>query len=202
MLFVVFSYLPYKYFYTIANSYKNKINAQLENTVSIIIAAFQNREDLILAIKDNINNFQEPLKTYFIEFVNKVDKFGMPFDESIDELAVKIGHPIFDDFAKLAKIHYEKGGDTKYALLDIPEDFRDHKLIMSEIDAEISPIKILGYIFAGTIPATLLFQRLTNKMYYDLLINTTAGRITVFVAFLMFFITLYQIKKIDKQIKI
>ncbi|WP_240951486.1 type II secretion system F family protein [Caldanaerobacter subterraneus] len=202
MLFAVFSYLPYKYFYTIANSYKKRINAQLENAVSIIIAAFQSREDLILAIKDNINNFQEPLKTYFIEFVNKVDKFGMPFDESIDELAVKIGHPIFDDFVKLAKIHYEKGGDTKYALLDIPEDFRDHKLIMSEIDAEISPVKILGYIFAATIPATLLFQRLTNKIYYDLLVNTTIGRITVFVAFLIFFITLYQIKKIDSQIKI
>jgi tight adherence protein B len=202
LLFGVFAYLPYKYFSIIANSYKNLINKYLENAISIIIAAFQSREDLILAIEDNINNFQEPLKSYFIEFVNKVDKFGMSFDESIDELAAKIGHPIFDDFVKLAKIHYQKGGDTKYALLDIPEDFRDHKLIMSEIDAEISSIKILGYIFSGLVIGAIFFQRMTNYNYYSLLVNTTAGKITVFISLVIFLFTIRQIKKIDNQIKV
>lgn len=194
--------LPYFYISALAARYRAKVQGSpLEHALSLIIATLIQKNDTVTAIKDNLYKIDEPLRSYFTEFINNVEKLGIPYKRAITDLARKINSVDFSNFARLSIIFEEKGGDTKYTLMNIPDDMRDKKIIQSEVSSDIDSVNILGIVFALLVPLTLLGMRLTNYEFYAILTDTTIGKVTMAIVAILLIIFIFLISSLNKAIK-
>lgn len=193
---------PKSYFKFICSSLTKEINEQLEPTLSQIIGLLPAKKTLINAIEACINNMNEPLKKYFTEFVNNINNANRSFEEALDELARKIDSKPFNDFARIAVVHYKHGGDTIFAFNSIPETMRDIKMIQSAQEAELDSLKLLGYIFTALTPLSFLFYYFTDKSNIDILINTGVGKVITAIVLINLLITVKLVVKISEPVKL
>lgn len=202
IMFFAFSAIPYMYINALAMSYRAKIQGDpLEHALSMIIATLLQKNDVITSIKDNLNKIDEPLRGYFIEFVNNVEKLGIPYRRAISDLSKKINCVDFSNFARLSIIFDEKGGDTKYTLMNIPDDMRDKKLIQSEVSSDVDSVNMLGIIFGLLVPLTVLGLKITSRDFYLILTDTVPGKITIAIVSIIMMIFVYLIILLNRSIK-
>lgn len=199
---IVVCYAPKTYLNFVCNSIKKQINEQLEPVLSQIIGLLPTKKTLINSCEACIENMEEPLKAYFTEFLNNINNANRSFEESIEELAKKIDTKPFNDFARLAVVHYKQGGDTMYAFNSIPETMRDLKLIQSEQESELDSLRMLGFMFVLLTPASYAFYYLSDKDSFNILTQSTAGKVVSFVVLIVCLITIKLIFAISKPVEI
>lgn len=201
VLAIIASFLPKYYLSFVCESIKKQINEQLEPVLSQIIGLLPTKKTLVNSCEACLDNMEDPLKTYFTEFINNINNANRSFEESIDDLAKKIDNKPFNDFARLAVVHYKQGGDIMYAFNTIPETMRDIKLIQSEQESELDSLRLLGYIFIFLTPASYLFYYFSDKDSFIILTQSTAGKVVSFIALIMCIVTVKLVQKISKPVE-
>ena len=202
VLAIVTFYAPKSYLNFVRNAIKREVNDQLEPTLSQIIGLLPTKKTLINSCEACLENMEEPLKKYFTEFINNINNANRSFEESIEDLAKKIDEKAFNDFVRLAVVHYKQGGDTVYAFNSIPETMRDLKLIQSEQESELDSLRVMGFIFVGLTPLSYLYYFATDKTSFDMLTQSGIGKGISFVALIICLVTVKLIYKISKPIEI
>lgn len=193
--------LPKGYLKFVAASLKRQINEQLETVLSQIIGLLPSKKTLSSAIEACIETMEEPLKIYFTEFINNINNANRSFDDALNDLARKIDSKAFYDFARLAMVHYKQGGETMYAFSSIPETMRDIKMIQSEQESELDSLKMMGYMFVLTGPLCFVYYYFTDKVSFDMLINTSIGKVLTTVALIITIITIKIIRSLSTPVE-
>lgn len=202
VLAVLFYYLPKIYLQFICDSVRAQINEQLEPALSQIIGLLPTKKTLVNACEACITNIDEPLKVFFTEFINNINNANRSFEESITDLARKIDTKPFNDFARLAIVHYKQGGDTVYAFSSIPETLRDIKMVQSEQESELDSLKLLGYMFTALAPFCYLYYYFTDKNNFGILTNSMAGKVISIIVLVITVVTILLVRKISKPVEL
>lgn len=197
----VFALIPRNYFLFISDLYRKQINEQLGPVISQITNLLPSKKTLINACESVVHTMEQPLKTFFVEFINNINNANRSFEDALHELSKKIGSKQFDDFERLALIHYRQGGDTVYSFNSIPENIRDIKFVQSEQEAELDSLRSVGYLFVFGTPLCLAYYYLAKKEYYIILTNSFAGKIIMGVVAINLILTVYFIRKLSKPIE-
>lgn len=200
LAYIMFN-LPKSYMNFVCNSIKAQIADQIEPAISQIIGLLPSKKTLVNACEACIDGFEEPLKTYFTEFVNNINNANRSFEDSIEDLAKKIDTKPFYDFARIAVVHYRQGGDTMYAFNTIPETMRDIKMIQSEQESELDSLRLVGYIFVLLTPAAYGFYYLTNEDNFKILTQSFVGKTVTVIVLITSIITFKLIQKISKPVE-
>lgn len=194
--------IPRSYLRFVVGLYRKQINEQLEPVLSQIINMLPTKKTLINACETIVGTMEQPLQTFFVEFINNINNANRSFEEAINELAQKIDCRQFYDFTRLALIHYRQGGDTVYAFSSIPENIRDIKLVQSEQEAELDSLRAMGYLFIFTTPLCLAYYYFGQRDYFEMLTSSLAGKMVMLAVVFNLILTIYLIKKISKPVKL
>lgn len=201
VLTVVAANIPYSYLNFITKLYKRQVNEQLEPVLSQIINLLPTKKSFVSACESVVETMNEPLKTFFTEFINNINNANRSFEESLHELAQKIDCKQFNDFERIALIHYRQGGDTVYAFSSIPENIRDIKMIQSEQEAELDSLRIVGYLFVFSTPLSIAYYYFSNKEYFNILTNTAIGKVIMTIIMINLIVTVYLIRKLSEPVE-
>lgn len=200
MAIVAFS-LPKSYLKFVSESLRRQIDDQLEAVLSQIIGLLPSKKTLANAVEACIDTMEEPLKTFFTEFINNINNANRSFEDALNDLARKIDSKAFNDFTRLAMVHYRQGGETMYAFNSIPETMRDIKMIQSEQEAELDSLKLMGYLFVISAPLCYFYYYFTDKDTFDMLINSTIGKVLSTIVLIITVITIKIIKKLSTPVE-
>ena len=180
-------YLPSFYVRATAASYKRKINAELESSLSVITSSYLRSEDVVKAIEENIDYINPPVRQTFEEFLMEIRYVNANTINGLSRMKLSIHNVIFHEWINIL-IRCQTDRTAKDSLLPIVRKFSTVRVVQSEIDALIAEAKNEFYIMSGLVVANIPLLYVMDKEWYETLVYTTGGKITLaLVALLMLF---------------
>lgn len=128
---LTFSAVPYLYIRYQYVAYRKMIVDELDVTLSIISLAYERTENIIQAIKDNIDHIQPPLKEMFDSFLITAQVVNVP--KAIIDLKQKIDNPVFKEWCD-ALLNCANDRTLKYTLRPIVDKLADIKSATGEAE--------------------------------------------------------------------
>ncbi|MDU7089587.1 MAG: hypothetical protein E6342_18030 [Clostridium sp.] len=200
VLAIGFLTLPFQYVKIASVEYKKSISKELEVCLSIITTSYIRNENIVEAVRENIDQIKPPIKIIFDEFLLEVKYVNSDISKSLLKLKDKIDDDIFDEWIDALVICQENIA-LKNNLSVIVSKLSSLRILSAEINNNMyAPIKefitMLLFVY-GNIP--LLY--FLNKDWYKTLIDTIPGKLVLVVVILVTFISFTGIMKLTKPIE-
>ena len=195
--------IPFLYIHKISYNYARAIMKELETTLSQVTNSYIRTELIYESVEENLGLMNQPVKKYFVEFLNQLKYVDSNEKQAIEDLSKKIDDNVFkewcDGFAKCST-----NRTLKYLLNPSIEKYTTIKNLDSQIKREIFEIKFSFFIVVGLVYLNYPILYLLNKEWFSVLTSTTLGLITTgiltFVTVLCFIILFFITKPIKYKI--
>lgn len=181
------------------NAYKENINGEIETTLSIITTSYLRTNDIIGSVKENIIFMNEPIKTYFIDFLKDTVK-NPNIEIALLKLENKFENKIFKEWVESVKV-CQSNHTLSATLTPIVRKLSDLRIINDELNMLFVVPQRDFYTIAisavGIIPAL----RLINKEWYLNIFNSIGGKIALTIVTFIVFFCIYRVSNIIKLIE-
>ena len=176
--------IPFIFIKIYSYKYSEKLQSELETTMSQITISYTRLLDLTKAIEENLNNINPPLRAPFEEFLTQARFTGSNERQCIDELDRKIENEIFHEWCDGLKKCVENE-NMMYLLKPSVDKFAVLRSIESKVKDTIAGLRIQFVIIAALVYANIpLFKFLYND-WYEVIVHTTPGNIVLGVIVLI-----------------
>ena len=95
---IAFALIPFAYAKRTVNFYDNHIKEELETALSIITTSYVRTDDIVTAVKENVQYLKPPVKDIFAGFVAENMMISSDIKQSIRHLKEKVSNSIFDEW--------------------------------------------------------------------------------------------------------
>ena len=95
---IAFAIIPFAYAKRTVNYYDNHIKEELETALSIITTSYVRTDDIVTAVKENVQYLKPPVKDIFAGFVAENMMISADIKQSIRHLKEKVSNTIFDEW--------------------------------------------------------------------------------------------------------
>ena len=157
--------------------YIRSLNASLETGMGIVTNAYLQSGDLISSVKDNLRLMPAPLDGLFGSFLVETQYIDANLIRAIDLMREKVTNRYWRDWCSVL-IQCQHDRQLRYALPGIVERLGEARRIQMEVDTTIQKhfgdYLITVLIVLGSIP----MMGFMMPDWYDMLMQTTAGKIT------------------------
>lgn len=179
---LLFALIPIIYIKRVANRYEKSVDESVEATLSIITNSYLRTENIVSAVKENIDYIQEPLKTHFQTFVVETEIINPNVTIALNNLKYKVANPVFFDWCNRV-IQCQSDRMLKTTLLPIIERMSDLRAVRAELMADLVAPRneaiTMVLLVLGNIP--LLY--LMNREWGAILFETLQGKIALSMVF-------------------
>lgn len=195
-----FATLPFQYIKLTNNFYNKRMNGDLETTLSAITTSYRRTDNIVLAVEENIKNLKPPLSDVFTSFVNEVNFINSDVKESLENLKTKVHNDIFEEWVNTVIICQEDK-NLIHTLEPIVRKFVDIRVTSAELDTYMyAPLRDLIGITVLSFSQIPILHFL-NKDWFNILVYSTSGKLSISVLVLVTFISFYKVIKITKPIE-
>ena len=160
--------------------YIRSLNASLETGMGIVTNAYLQSGDLISSVKDNLRLMPAPLDGLFGSFLVETQYIDANLIRAIDLMREKVANRYWRDWCSVL-IQCQHDRQLRFALPGIVERLGETRRAQMEIDTVIQKhfgdYLITVLIVLGSIPMMSLMM----PDWYEMLMHTTAGKITLTV---------------------
>lgn len=160
---------------------ERKISEELETALSIITNSYIRSENIILAVEENINYINEPVKGVFQSFLNECNYINPDIKSNLAILRGRLSEPVFVEYCN-ALIRCQNDITLKSTLYGIVKKLSNIRIVTAKLDGLIyAPVKeffMMVAIYLVNLPAFYLL----NKDWYRIVTDTTTGHIMVAVS--------------------
>ena len=181
------------------NQYEKFIDMQLENCLSLITTSYIRHNDIIKAVKDNINSFDDAVKFAFQEFVSET-AINPNMEDCIRNLQSKFNNSVFKEWCNVLIKAYNNA-EVKENLIMVTKKLSTIRIIQDELDvetsSELSSYLILAFSVVGCYPMVWL----VNKEWFSVYIETLPGHICVAVSAIVLLFSISKIISLLKPVK-
>ena len=157
---------------------EKKISEELETALSIITNSYIRSENIILAVEENINYINEPVKGIFQSFLNECNYINPDIKSNLATLRGRLSDPVFVEYCN-ALIQCQNDITLKSTLYGIVKKLSNIRIVTARLDGLIyAPVKeffMMVTIYLVNLPAFYLL----NKEWYRIVTDTTTGHIMV-----------------------
>lgn len=197
---IAFAMIPFIYAKRTVAYYDNHVKEELETALSIITTSYVRTDDIVSAVKENIQYLKPPVKDIFAGFVAENMMISSDVKQSIRHLKEKVNNSIFAEWCETL-IACQDDRTLKDTLMPIVTKLTDVRVVNNEIKGMLSSARIEYYMMAGMVVGNIPLLYFLNKDWFNALMFTTLGKLVLAICGLVIIVTAVLMLRFTKQIE-
>ncbi len=197
---LAFALIPFGYAKRTINYYENHIQEELETALSIVTTSYVRNDDIVTAVKENIEYLKPPVKDIFAGFLAENMMISSNIKESITHLKERVNNTIFEEWCDTL-IACQDDRTLKDTLMPIVGKLTDVRLANGEIKAMLSAARVEYYMMAGMLVANIPLLYVLNQDWYAALMHTMLGKAVLAICGMVILVTYMLMTKFTKPIE-
>lgn len=197
---IAFAMIPFIYAKRTVAYYDNHVKEELETALSIITTSYVRTDDIVAAVKENIQYLKPPVKDIFAGFVAENMMISSDVKQSIRHLREKVNNSIFAEWCETL-IACQDDRTLKDTLMPIVTKLTDVRIVNNEIKGMLSSARIEYYMMAGMVVGNIPLLYFLNKDWFNALMFTTLGKLVLAICGLVIIVTAVLMLRFTKQIE-
>ena len=197
---IAFAMIPFIYAKRTVAYYDNHVKEELETALSIITTSYVRTDDIVSAVKENIQYLKPPVKDIFAGFVAENMMISSDVKQSIRHLKEKVNNSIFAEWCETL-IACQDDRTLKDTLMPIVTKFTDVRIVNNEIKGMLSSARVEYYMMAGMVVGNIPLLYFLNKDWFNALMFTTLGKLVLAICGLVIIVTAVLMLRFTKQIE-
>lgn len=197
---IAFAMIPFAYAKRTVNYYDNHIKEELETSLSIITTSYVRTDDIVTAVKENMQHLKPPVKEIFAGFVAENMMISADIKQSIRHLKEKVSNSIFGEWCDTL-IACQDDRTLKDTLMPIVSKLTDVRIVNNEIKGMLVAARTEYFMMAAMVVGNIPLLYFLNKDWYAALMVTTPGKIVLAVCGLAIIVTAMLMFGFTKQVE-
>ena len=197
---IAFAIIPFFYAKRTVAYYDNHVKEELETALSIITTSYVRTDDIVSAVKENIQYLKPPVKDIFAGFVAENMMISSDVKQSIRHLKEKVNNSIFAEWCETL-IACQDNRTLKDTLMPIVTKLTDVRIVNNEIKGMLSSARIEYYMMTGMVVGNIPLLYFLNKDWFNALMFTTLGKLVLAICGLVIIVTAVLMLRFTKQIE-
>lgn len=202
LVMFVISFLPYLIVLYITSRRMNIRNKKLLLVMGNLATAILRTQTFTEAVGQSIDIIPRGIQEKFKQYYRSVLYLNTKPEDAMAVLRDSINNSYFHKFMNLA-ISAELGEkNLKYTLQSIPMDYKRYLDINEENARKVKDENIAFAMVLCSFPLLIWFIKSTSEYYYQILIDTVIGKITLIIVFLILIVTSAIFIHLNKPVKL
>lgn len=197
---IAFAMIPFIYAKRTVAYYDNHVKEELETALSIITTSYLRTDDIVSAVKENIQYLKPPVKDIFAGFVAENMMISSDVKQSIRHLKEKVNNSIFAEWCE-TMVACQDDRTLKDTLMPIVTKLTDVRIVNNEIKGMLSSARIEYYMMTGMVVGNIPLLYFLNKDWFNALMFTTLGKLVLAICGLVIIVTAVLMLRFTKQIE-
>ena len=197
---IAFAMIPFIYAKRTVAYYDNHVKEELETALSIITTSYVRTDDIVSAVKENIQYRKPPVKDIFAGFVAENMMISSDVKQSIRHLKEKVNNSIFAEWCETL-IACQDDRTLKDTLMPIVTKLTDVRIVNNEIKGMLSSARVEYYMMTGMVVGNIPLLYFLNKDWFNALMFTTLGKLVLAICGLVIIVTAVLMLQFTKQIE-
>lgn len=197
---IAFAMIPFIYAKRTVAYYDNHVKEELETALSIITTSYVRTDDIVSAVKENIQYLKPPVKDIFAGFVAENMMISSDVKQSIRHLKEKVNNSIFAEWCE-TMVACQDDRTLKDTLMPIVTKLTDVRIVNNEIKGMLSSARIEYYMMTGMVVGNIPLLYFLNKDWFNALMFTTLGKLVLAICGLVIIVTAVLMLRFTKQIE-
>ena len=197
---IAFAMIPFIYAKRTVAYYDNHVKEELETALSIITTSYVRTDDIVSAVKENIQYLKPPVKDIFACFVAENMMISSDVKQSIRHLKEKVNNSIFAEWCETL-IACQDDRTLKDTLMPIVTKLTDVRIVNNEIKGMLSSARVEYYMMTGIVVGNIPLLYFLNKDWFNALMFTTLGKLVLAICGLVIIVTAVLMLRFTKQIE-
>ena len=197
---VAFAIIPFAYAKRTVSFYDNHIKEELETALSIITTSYVRTDDIVTAVRENVQYLKPPVKDIFAGFVAENMMISSDVKQSIRHLKEKVSNSTFDEWCDTL-IACQDDRTLKDTLMPTVAKLTDVRIVNNEIKGMLSAARTEYWMMAAMVVGNIPLLYVLNKDWYAALMFTTPGKIVLAVCALAIVVTAVLMFRYTKQVE-
>ena len=197
---IAFAMIPFIYAKRTVAYYDNHVKEELETALSIITTSYVRTDDIVSAVKENIQYLKPPVKDIFAGFVAENMMISSDVKQSIRHLKEKVNNSIFAEWCETL-VACQDDRTLKDTLMPIVTKLTDVRIVNNEIKGMLSSARIEYYMMTGMVVGNIPLLYFLNKDWFNALMFTTLGKLVLAICGLVIIVTAVLMLRFTKQIE-
>lgn len=197
---IAFALIPFGFVKRTINYYDNHVAEELETALSIITTSYVRSDDIVTAVKENVQYLKPPVKDIFAGFVAETSMISSNVKQSIKHLKERVKNTIWGEWCDTL-IACQDDRTLKDTLMPVVAKLTDVRLANSEIKGLLVAARTEYWMMAGMVVANIPLLYVLNRDWYAALMYSTLGKIVMAVCAGAILITALLMFKFTKPIE-
>lgn len=197
---IAFAMIPFIYAKRTVAYYDYHVKEELETALSIITTSYVRTDDIVSAVKENIQYLKPPVKDIFACFVAENMMISSDVKQSIRHLKEKVNNSIFAEWCETL-IACQDDRTLKDTLMPIVTKLTDVRIVNNEIKGMLFSARVEYYMMAGMVVGNIPLLYFLNKDWFNALMFTTLGKLVLAICGLVIIVTAVLMLRFTKQIE-
>ncbi len=198
-LSVAFALIPFFYTTSTLSYYEKHTKEELETTLSIITTSYVRSDDILTAVRENLQYIRPPLNDVFRSFLGEATAVSSNTKQALHNLKDKVDDEIFVEWCETL-IQCQDDRTLKDTLQPIVAKLTDVRLINSELKTMLSAARSEYLVMVGLVVGNIPLLYLLNKEWYHTLMFTGPGKLVLGICGLVILVTALFMMKFTKPI--
>lgn len=199
-LSVAFALIPFIYVRNSLAQYEKHIKTDLETTLSTITTSYIRNEDIILAVRENLDYIKPPLRVCFNAFIGDAFAVSSNVKQALRNLKEKVDDDIFREWCD-ALIRCQDDRALVDTLHPIVAKLTDVRVVNSELSTMMAAVRTEYYTMVGLVVGNIPLLYVLNKDWFHTLIYETPGKIVLGICGAVIIVTYMFLLKFTKPIE-
>ena len=194
-----FALIPFLYSSYTVSLYEKHINKEMETALSVITNSYLRSEDILLAVKENLQYIKPPLNKVFKEFLGEATAVSSDLKSSLEHMKAKVKNSIFSEWID-ALIRCQSDRTLKDTLRPIVDKLTDVRIVNNELKTLLSSTRNEYYTMVLLVLGNIPLLYLLNKDWFETLLFTTSGKAVLGFSGTVMLVTFLLMLKFTKPI--
>lgn len=169
--------------------YQQFLSNELETALSLVTTSYTRNNDILAAVEENLKSIHDPVRGVFVSFCNNLKYVDANAPAQIERMKWQLDHPLWREWCDVLILcqdnHLLQAALPpivgKFAVLKAQQEANQTRMML--------PLKSAGYM-AALVTAICPILKIVNLDWYNNLMHTVFGQISLSAAVIVVFATL------------
>lgn len=202
-VFITAATIPLLYAQKLIKNYQKHVEQEIKTAMGVVTSSYIRCEDIIQAVKENLDNIKYPVHEYFEAFIVEAETVSTDTKRALKNLKYKIDDAVFREWVD-ALVDCQSDRGLKVTLEPIVRKYTDMITVNAELETMLASPKVQYYGMTGltaSIVPLLKVMSSDENNWFDTLVFTTPGKVVLGIAALWLVISYFFVSKATKPIK-